>query len=530
MRRVAVFAHFDAADRLSPNFLQVISLIQNYFSKVVIVSTSKIETLPSELHGQNVQLVTRPNFGYDFYSYKTGLEIAGVMGQESSEVLLANSSFSVSNPAAFKKSIESVISEKSDSVKGLTISKQIETHLQSYFVYFPNNLINNRKIRSFIESITLENDKTAVVHKYEVGLSKAIRDAGIDIEAVFRPKIRDWLRIRAPWMAVLYKSPDLGILKKILLAPKHLLSVNWLIYLPNAVEEVTGVTKNSIKSAIQERPPTNLLEPKKTLEKNRADSARSKVAVVVHAYYLDGLEKIMQKIESICEPFDIFITTPFESLVPAILEKRPYLCNKLHISIFENRGRDIGPFTSVYKSGLLQSYDAILKLHTKKSTFSSFGVQWNDQILDSLLGSSLIIKRNIQALSHGGLGISGPGGNFLVDGGKYWGSNKTRTLQIRKEIGASASGPELGFFAGSMFWFSPRALNRLHLLELSGNKFTFEPESGQMDGTLAHCIERIFCDLAVAEGLYVGAAEFPEEEISHEKSKRNSVLVERDYN
>ncbi len=59
----------------------------------------------------------------------------------------------------------------------------------------------------------------------------------------------------------------------------------------------------------------------------------------------------------------------------------------------------------------------------------------------------------------------------------------------------------LGFFEGSMFWNRPAALSALRSLELT--QADFEPEAGQLDGTLHHAIEGCFTIAAWAGGFVV---------------------------
>ena len=54
------------------------------------------------------------------------------------------------------------------------------------------------------------------------------------------------------------------------------------------------------------------------------------------------------------------------------------------------------------------------------------------------------------------------------------------------------------FIAGSMFWLRPAALRLL--LDAHLEVAEFEAEAGQLDGTLAHAVERVFSLTASAGG------------------------------
>ena len=77
----------------------------------------------------------------------------------------------------------------------------------------------------------------------------------------------------------------------------------------------------------------------------------------------------------------------------------------------------------------------------------------------------------------------------------YNGSNVKLVNRIYKslDIKPITDKSKTSFFAGSMFWFNPKALSLLKSSEIS--EMQFEAEEGQQDGTLAHAYERVFIEI-----------------------------------
>jgi len=88
----------------------------------------------------------------------------------------------------------------------------------------------------------------------------------------------------------------------------------------------------------------------------------------------------------------------------------------------------------------------------------------------------------------GDLGLIGPTGH-IVSMGFYWGSNADTVEYLAGRLGQTPESIKpLSFIAGTMFFARVDALTPL--LNLAINDDDFEPEAGQVDGTLAHAIER----------------------------------------
>ncbi|MDR6874156.1 lipopolysaccharide biosynthesis protein [Bosea sp. BE125] len=155
----------------------------------------------------------------------------------------------------------------------------------------------------------------------------------------------------------------------------------------------------------------------------------------------------------------------------------------------DNRGRDIAPFLAVLGSGALDGYDAVLKLHTKRSPHLLDGEIRRKLLFDKLCGNWNATCRALSAFNSAATGIVGWGQSWRATP-SYWMANEVRTREIAKRMQAPDEAIRLGFFEGTMFWFRPAALASLRELDLRPEDF--EPEARQLDGTLHHAVERCF--------------------------------------
>ena len=219
--------------------------------------------------------------------------------------------------------------------------------------------------------------------------------------------------------------------------------------------------------------------------KNQAQN----LAVVVHAYYMDVFEEILGYLDGIDIPFKLFVTTPLEQekAVEALISKYGFNYYLLGLS---NHGRDVLPFLKVVPKVEEEGYKLLLKLHTKKSPHRQDGQVWRNDIYEKLMDSENM-RRIIQSLrDNKNIGIVGPEGH-VVSMSTYWGKNESTIIKLAGRMGVSREQVvSQAFVAGTMFFARLSALQPLMNLAIADSDF--EPEAGQVDGTLAHAIERAF--------------------------------------
>ena len=531
--KAAVIAHYHHEPIWDDNFLIIISLVSSKVNHVVVVTTRiDMPDLPSDL--SHVKLIRRPNIGYDFYSYRVGLTSLG-QNKNIQGVFILNSSFILLNSKRFSVLLDAMCdNSRTSAIRGVTASYQIAWHLQSYLLYFDLEKLPPRWLDLFFEAVQPVNSKTELILTYEIGLGRLISKQKIPAESLYSPDFFPFLKGALAWFKRKMPSAE----RFSLLKPRtwrHLGGINLVHFTALDLAKKYGFVKterlcanplNLPLSGIMDlceplRAPSilRLIHSIKTQEKNakppvspfhyqllESETARkqgAKIAVVLHLYYLDLLEEILEYLKNISEPFDLYITTPFEADICPIFNTLDAHNQPVTVLLIENRGRDIAPFIALYRSKRLNAYDAILKLHSKKSAYdAALGTFWRKELYHLLCGSSSVVLHSLALLREQHTGVVGPGKYFL----NRWGAekNKKTVTNLLTHAGIKTSNAEplnLGFFAGSMFWFTPSAFNAIHTMPASA--LQFEPEAAQEDGTLAHAWERIFCLLSQAAGYTV---------------------------
>lgn len=230
-------------------------------------------------------------------------------------------------------------------------------------------------------------------------------------------------------------------------------------------------------------------------------SPKTDIAVVVHVYYPEQWGLIKEKLELLRDvAWDLFVTLTVSErdFEAAIKHDFP----DAHVVIVPNRGRDILPFMHLARRLERAGYTRLLKLHTKKSLHRRDGNKWLKELVSSLLPSKNMVGKVLQRLSEEAAFI-GPKGHY-ISLETYIGSNEAHMQALLNDI-ELADKPErlelqaYGYFGGSMFWVNLQAIKPL--LDLFLMSEDFESERGQIDGTMAHAVERMLSVVAQLQGL-----------------------------
>jgi glycosyltransferase involved in cell wall biosynthesis len=222
------------------------------------------------------------------------------------------------------------------------------------------------------------------------------------------------------------------------------------------------------------------------------DGVQPRTAIHVHFHYPELCDELLDRIALNRARADLILTT--NSPDKAKLLKRAtadYEQGNVLIRLVPNRGRDIGPFVTALGEQILESYDLIGHLHSKRSLRLSdrlIGERWRGFMWQNLVGGQhpmmdVVVDRMTKNPT---LGLVFPDEPHLSD----WDHNLPIAEQLARRMGMRLPlQPFFNFPVGTMFWARPAALAPLFKLGLTWDDYPQEPVPE--DGTILHALERL---------------------------------------
>ena len=210
--RAFVVAHYDPAGRVARHLRGLVAHLAS-LGRVVFVSTNLSDVEAGTLRNTGIEVITRPNEGYDFFSYRRGIEALGDLSAIDALTIL-NSSFVCVDPAALTSRFLASASPEID-VLGITSNYEYAAHVQSYWMSFETRrALDSPAFAPFWRDMQPISDRDLVIPRYEVGLSQAMNRAGFRLASAFTPPAGERPPYHNPthvyWDAVL---AQFGILK-----------------------------------------------------------------------------------------------------------------------------------------------------------------------------------------------------------------------------------------------------------------------------------------------------------------------------
>lgn len=230
---------------------------------------------------------------------------------------------------------------------------------------------------------------------------------------------------------------------------------------------------------------------------------KSRIAVQVHMFYPQTLEETVRNLNLIPYPFDVFISTDTEEKADLIRREMELSCRaqKVVVEIFPNRGRDVAPLLS-QMAERIDEYDYLCHIHSKRTLTAGHGNDWRRYSFQHLFGSEEYIKRLFHLFENDPtLGLIFPEVFPPLEYQAQWGGNLEGTRALLRKLGVETMPTSDPIFpVGNMFWARCEAVRPLFLAGYKSEDFA--EEAGQVNGTLAHCMERAWVYLAEEFGFH----------------------------
>jgi len=237
-----------------------------------------------------------------------------------------------------------------------------------------------------------------------------------------------------------------------------------------------------------------LITPLSAQKQNKININLRRVALHLHVYYVDMLDDIIQRISINNLKPDLFISVKDEFSLHVVSEKVVnYPGQVVSIKKVPNRGRDIGSLLTCFGKYLVDNYDIIGHVHTKKSLDvvdreSIF--YWNKFLLENMLGGKLsgsMIDDIISTMYlDNDIAIVFPDDPNVIG----WTENRSIAENIAPSLGIANLPEEFDFPVGTMFWVRSSVLSRF--VDLNLQWADYPPEPLPYDGTILHALERLF--------------------------------------
>ena len=161
--RALVYAHWDRDGIVDPYVIHALREYRAVVDRIVFVSTHCTNVRPVVTSLAD-EVIVRDNEGFDFASWREGLKRLDIPAYD--EILFTNSS--VYGPLwPIDGCLAAAAARKSD-LWGMTVSREPEVHLQSYFMGMSRRLLDSDCGRRLWEDVRLVRTKRDAIHAYEL--------------------------------------------------------------------------------------------------------------------------------------------------------------------------------------------------------------------------------------------------------------------------------------------------------------------------------------------------------------------------
>jgi rhamnosyltransferase len=193
MARALVYAHHDRDGVFDPHVAEALRRYRPLMDHVTVVSTST-QQLPVEMRPFVDRFLARDNIGYDFSSWRAGLEALG-QPDRFDEIVCANDS--VYGPLFNLEPAFTDARVATADLWGMCLSEQGTKrrgrvacpHMQSWWFAMRKPLLASSAFTRFWNSVVPLTTKDDIVDRYEIGLTEHFARAGFQIAGLYDARL-----------------------------------------------------------------------------------------------------------------------------------------------------------------------------------------------------------------------------------------------------------------------------------------------------------------------------------------------------
>lgn len=540
VNRLVIYFFYDAdgiVDRYVPYMLED---VKKNCSELFVVCNGKLTPEGRETFQQfTPNIMVRENVGFDVWAYKEALEHYGWDKlAEYDEVVLMN--YTIMGPLyPFAEMFEKMNKRDLD-FWGITKHhkvdfdcfetckyKYIPEHIQSSFLVIRQSLLQSDKYQTMWQKMPMIHSYAESVGFYEAIFTKDFTDFGFksdvyvdttDLEGYTRYPLMmmaDELIINRHCPVIKVKSFSQDY-RDILGDTVGNCTVDAFNYIKNNCDyDIDLIWEHIIRTAnmadIKRLMHLNYILPDEYVQKKPQTPAK-KIALIMHLFYPELINESFGYAATMPEGSDLIITVASKDMQAAVKQKSKQLSqfNQVKVILIENRGRDVSALLVGCKQ-FVNNYDLVCFIHDKKTTQIKpycIGRSFAYQCLENNLSSKAYVENIISTFEvNPRMGLLTPPppihGSYYALLGSEWYSNYDNTIKLAEKLKLNVNihwTREPIAPLGTMFWFRPKALNKLFAYDWAYDDFPKEPNA--YDGTLLHAVERIYPFVAQDAGFY----------------------------
>jgi len=181
-----VIAHYHPAGRVARHLLNFIQHARRHVTPHIVFVSTGLSDPYKALIESHCHVIQRENVGYDFWSYKIGLESLMAQARPWQRLLIINSSIVITNPALLAHQL--FARPLGSGLVGVGRSRQPDDHLQSYCILFEGEpFIRSAAMQRWWAGMEPISERKQVILKYEVGMSQYFLAQGVALDGLYKP-------------------------------------------------------------------------------------------------------------------------------------------------------------------------------------------------------------------------------------------------------------------------------------------------------------------------------------------------------